>query len=178
MSPARPQPGEYAPYYGAYISQIAGDDILGVLEEQLAQFPKLFAGRSESQGDFRYAPGKWTVKEVLGHINDVERIFAYRALRIARNDKTPIEGFEQDDYVRSGPFIHCRLAELLDEFTHVRRASLSLFRALDETAWLRRGVANKNEITVRALAYLVAGHLVHHTRILEERYFSAIPLPR
>ncbi len=175
MSPSRPQPGEYAPYYEAYISLVAGNDILRVLEEQLVQFPILFAGRGERDGGFRYAPGKWTVKEVLGHINDAERVFAYRALRIARNDKTPIEGFEQDDYVRYGPFSRCRLADLVDEFKHVRRATLALFRALDEDAWLRRGTANNNEVSVRALAYTIAGHVLHHTRLFEERYFSAIP---
>lgn len=175
MGPTRPQPGEYAPYYETYISKIAGDGVLRVLEEQLVQFPKLFSGLKESDGDFRYAPGKWTVKEMLGHINDTERIFAYRALRIARGDPTPIEGFEQDDYVRSAPFARCRLAGFLDEFTHVRRASLALFRPLEEGAWLRRGVANKTEVSVRALAYIIAGHLRHHAALFEERYFPALP---
>src|SRR5712692_6081013 len=127
MSPSRPQPGEYAPSYETYISKIAGDDVLRVLAEQLVQFPKLFAGRRDSDADFRYAPGKWSIKEMLGHINDTERVFAYRALRIARDDQTPMEGFEQDDYVRAAPFACCSLLDLLEEFTHVRRASLALF---------------------------------------------------
>lgn len=175
MRPSRPQPGEYAPNYETYVSKIAGDDVLHVLAEQLVQFPKLFAGRRESDGDFRYAPGKWSIKEMIGHINDTERIFAYRALRIARDDHTPMEGFEQDDYVRAAPFARCPLINLLEEFTHVRRASLALFRPLDEAAWLRRGVANKNEVTVRAVAYIIAGHLRHHAALYEERYLPALP---
>jgi len=175
MSPSRPQPGEYAPSYETYISKIAGDDVLRVLAEQLVQFPKLFAGRRDSDADFRYAPGKWSIKEMIGHINDTERVFAYRALRIARDDQTPMEGFEQDDYVRAAPFARCPLINLLEEFTHVRRASLALFRPLEEAAWLRRGVANKNEVTVRAVAYIIAGHLRHHSALYEERYFPALP---
>ncbi|MGB6685780.1 MAG: DinB family protein, partial [Candidatus Acidiferrum sp.] len=112
---------------------------------------------------------------VLGHIADSERIFAYRALRIARGDKTPIEGFEQDDYVRGAGFNERPLASLVEEFADVRSASLALFRSLGKEAWLRRGTANKNEISVRALAYITAGHELHHRQVIEERYFSAIP---
>jgi hypothetical protein len=111
------------------------------------------------------------VKEVLGHVIDSERVFSYRALRIARNDKTPIEGFEQDDYVKYGPFGECTLAALVEEFKSVRRATLSLFQGLDEVAWARRGVANKNQVSVRAIAYIIAGHELHHRRILQEKYF-------
>jgi hypothetical protein len=175
MRLSRPQPGEYAPNYETYISKVAGDDVLRVLAEQLVQFPKLFAGGRESDGEFRYAPGKWSIKEMIGHINDTERIFAYRALRIARDDHTPMEGFEQDDYVRAAPFARCPLINLLEEFTYVRRASLALFRPLDEAAWLRRGVANKSEVTVRAVAYIIAGHLRHHAALYEERYLPALP---
>ena len=101
---ARPEPGEYAPYYDRYISLVAGSDILRTLDAQRRQTMLLLSGRDESDGDFRYAPDKWNAKEVLGHVCDTERIFAYRALRIARGDQTPMEGFEQDDYVRNGPF--------------------------------------------------------------------------
>lgn len=111
------------------------------------------------------------MKEVLGHLIDTERIFAYRALRIARNDKTPIEGFEQDDYVRYGPFAHCGLADLAEELGQVRTSTLSLLRRLDEEMWMRRGVANQNEISVRALAFVIAGHELHHRAILQQRYF-------
>jgi len=169
---ARPQPDEYAPYYQKYVSLVPEGDILGTLEKQSPDTAALLA-RHETDGDFRYAPGKWSVKESLGHIIDTERVFAYRALRIARNDKTPIEGFEQDDYVKFGPFGQSSLALLVEEFASVRRATLSLFRGLDEAAWTRRGVANKNEVSVRAVAYIIAGHELHHRGIFRERYFSA-----
>jgi hypothetical protein len=175
MKLARPEAGEYAAYYDKYISLLPGTDVTGALDAQRVQTLQLFRGRSERDGNFRYAADKWTVKEVLGHISDSERIFTYRALRIARADETPMEGFEQDDYVRSGGFNERPLASLVEEFAHVRSASLALFRSLGPEAWLRRGTANKNEVSVRALAFITAGHELHHRRILEERYFSSIP---
>jgi len=171
----RPDPTEYAEFYANYISKVPGTDVLGVLESQRLQMLQLFAGRSERDGSFRYAPGKWTVKEVLGHITDTERIFTYRALRIARGDQTPLPGFEQDDYVRSGAFGERSLADLAEEFGAVRSASIVLFRSFKEEAWPRRGVASQKEVTVRALAFITAGHQMHHRIILEERYFPAIP---
>jgi uncharacterized damage-inducible protein DinB len=170
---ARPQAGEYAPYYDRYISLVRGEDILNTLDEQRRQTMTLLCGRDDEDGDFRYAPEKWSAKEVLGHVCDSERVFAYRALRIARADATPLAGFEQDDYVRNGPFAQRPLADLVEDFIAVRRTTLSLLRNLDEAAWTRRGVANKNEVTVRALAYIIAGHELHHRGILEERYFAA-----
>ncbi len=171
----RPAPGDYAPYTGKYVSLIAGADILDTLRTQLKQTMTLFSGRSERDGNFRYAPDKWTVKEVLGHIADAERIFAYRALRIARGDQTPLAGFEQDDYVRGARFSERKLADIADEYVDVRQASLSLFSSLDENAWLRRGIASNNPATVRAIAFIIAGHELHHRNILNERYFPAIP---
>jgi len=173
----RPQPGEYAPYYDRYISlivqQAPGEDILDTLDQQRRQTMLLLCSRDDEDGDYRYAPGKWSAKEVLGHVCDTERIFAYRALRIARADATPLAGFEQDDYVRYGPFAHRPLADLVEDFIAVRRATLSLLRNLDEPAWMRRGIANESELSVRALAYIIAGHELHHRRILEEKYFAA-----
>src|ERR1035441_8643558 len=169
---ARRQPGEYAPYYDRYISLVPGNDILDTLDQRRRQTMLLLSGRDDDDGDFRYAPDKWSAKEVLGHVCDTERIFAYRALRIARADATPLEGFEQDDYVRNGPFAHRPLSDLVEDFIAVRRATLSLLRNLGEAAWSRRGIANKNEVTVRALAYIIAGHELHHRRILEEKYFA------
>jgi hypothetical protein len=168
----RPQLGEYAPYYDRYISLIPSDDILATLRDQRRQMLLLLSGRTEADGDLRYAPEKWSLKEVLGHINDTERILSYRALRMARGDQTPIEGFEQDDYVCNGPFTRNPLADLIEDYIAVRRATISLFRNLDDPAWTRRGVANKNEVTVRALAYIIAGHELHHRRILEEKYLK------
>ena len=169
---ARPEPGEYAPYYERYISLVQGNDIVAALENGRRHMMLLLSGRDEADGNFRYAPEKWSAKEVLGHLCDSERIFAYRALRIARGDQTPMEGFEQDDYVRNGPFAHRPLCDLIEDYIAVRRATLTLLRNLDEEAWTRRGVANKNEVTVRALAYMIAGHELHHRRVLEEKYFS------
>jgi hypothetical protein len=169
---SRPEPGEYAPYYDRYVSLVEASDILGTLDSQRRQMLLLLSGRDESEGDFRYAPDKWSAKELLGHVCDTERIMAYRALRMARGDRTPIEGFEQDDYVRNGPFGRVPLAEVIEDYIAVRRATLTLLRNLDEAAWTRRGIANQNEISVRALAYLMAGHELHHRRILEEKYFT------
>ena len=168
----RPQPGEYAPYYEKYLSQIESNDILSTLDDQRRQMLLLLSGRTEADCDLRYAPDKWSLKEVLGHINDTERIMAYRALRIARGDATPLAGFEQDDYVRNGPFSDRSLADLIEDYIAVRRATITLFRNLDEAAFARRGVANKNDVTVRALAYIIAGHELHHRRIIEEKYLK------
>jgi uncharacterized damage-inducible protein DinB len=180
MSPAkaasaRPQPTEYASNYEKYVALVLGNDIVAILEAQRLQMAQFLAARSERDGNFRYAPDKWSVKEVLGHITDTERIFAYRALRIARQDQTPLSGFEQDDYVRAGGFGERTLADLAEEFACVRSATVALFRPLSEEAWSRRGMANKNEVTVRALAFIIAGHELHHREILNERYFPAIP---
>ena len=175
MIRSRPAQGDYAPYAEQYILLVTGDDILDSLNTQLKQTTTLFSGRSERDGNFRYASDKWTVKEVLGHVADAERIFAYRALRFARGDQTPLAGFEQDDYIRGARFKERNLAEIVQEYANVRQASLALFRSLDEEAWLRRGTANDNPVTVLALAYLIAGHELHHRKILEERYFPAIP---
>jgi len=175
MPKTRPAPGDYAPYAEQYVLQVKGDDILDSLRAQLKQTTMLFSGRSERDGNFRYAPGKWTVKEVLGHVADTERVFAYRALRFARGDQTPLAGFEQEDYVRGAQFGARKLADVVEEYADVRQASLTLFRSLDEEAWLRRGVASDHPVTVLALAYLIAGHELHHRKILEERYFPAIP---
>jgi hypothetical protein len=167
-----PGPDEYAPYYGKYVSLIPEGDIVAILDKQPTELMALLSTRKEADGDFRYAPGKWSVKEVLGHVIDTERVFSYRALRIARNDQTPMEGFEQDDYVKYGPFGQCSLARLVEEFKSVRLATLSLFRGLGEAAWVRRGVANKNGVSVRAIAYIIAGHELHHRNILKEKYFA------
>jgi uncharacterized damage-inducible protein DinB len=171
----RPESTEYAEFYAGYVSKVPGTDAVSVLESQRLQMVQLFAARSERDGSFRYAPGKWTVKEVLGHITDTERIFTYRALRIARGDQTPLASFEQDDYVKNGGCNERTLASLAEEFVLVRAASIALFRSFPEAAWTRRGVASQKEVTVRALAFITAGHQIHHRLILEECYFPAIP---
>ena len=165
-----PEASEYNPYYGRYIALVKTDNIVATLETQVQDTLATLRRIDESKANHRYAPDKWTVKALLGHISDTERIFAYRALRISRADKTPIEGFEQDDYVRFGPFETCRWRDLVDEFGAIRRTTVSLFRNLNEEAWTRRGTASGHEVTVRALAFMIAGHELHHRNILREKY--------
>jgi uncharacterized damage-inducible protein DinB len=167
---ARPEPSEHAPNYAKYIELISGNDIVAALAREGEEARSFYSKITEESGDRRYAPGKWTIREVLGHIVDTERIMACRALRFARNDGTPVPGFEQDDYVHNGPYGGVKVADVVDEFSCVRRASLHLFRHLRADDWMRRGMANGKEISVRALAYLMAGHEVHHRGILKERY--------
>lgn len=171
---AAPSAQEYAPYYGKYISLVTGNDILAVLDNELREFPDFLRSFSEKEAEFRYEPGKWSIKEVLGHIIDAERIFAYRALRIARHDKTPIEGFEQDDYIRFAPFSRCRFADLIEEFEYVRKANLALLRSLEDDAWVQVGTASGNPVTVKALAYIIAGHLLHHRQIIQQKYLPLL----
>jgi len=168
---SRPQAGEYNPYYDRYISLVGSDDVVGLLEQQAPQTATLFKSAS-AKADFRYAAGKWSIKEMLGHINDTERIMSYRALRIARADQTPLSGFEQDDYIRDGNFGQRTLADLIEEFTDVRKATVQLFRHVDTETGARRGVANGDAISARALAYIIAGHELHHRRVLEEKYLK------
>ena len=172
---SRPAPEEFAPYYGRYISLVPDSEILALLRQQANETLTLLKSRTESDGNLRYAPDKWTVKEMLGHLTDSERVFAYRALRIARGDQTPMEGFEQDDWVRDGLFDHRSLADLTEEFRSVRAATFSLFQNFSDEVWMRTGTANNNTVSVRALAYIIAGHELHHRRILREKYFTQKP---
>ena len=168
-----PDTSEYAPYYGKYITLVGGNDVVAALEDQPRATQALLSGLTDEQGDYRYAPDKWSIKEMLGHIVDAERVFSYRALRFARNDQTPLASFEQDDYVRAGNFPDRRLADLIEEFVAVRRATVWLFRQLSAEAWMRRGIASGNPVSVRAIAYIIAGHELHHRRILQEKYLNA-----
>lgn len=165
-----PHSSEYAPYYGKYVVLVADGDVLSTLSSQMDRMDQLLFGLEDENANLPYAPGKWTIKQVLGHITDTERIMSYRALRIARGDKTPLPGFEQDDYAANGSFESVSLTELLQEYMAVRRATMLLFRHLPAEAWDRRGTASNNEVTVRALAYIIAGHDEHHYRILREKY--------
>lgn len=168
---ARPEATEYATHFEKYVSLVEGD-VLETLARQGAETAALLGGIQEDAAGSRYEPGKWSVKELVGHIIDAERIFAYRALRFARGDQTPLEGFDQDPYVASGDFDARTLTSLAEEFGHVRASTLALLRPLGPEAWARRGAANDNEVTVRALAYMLAGHEAHHVRILRERYLT------
>lgn len=170
--PAIPRPArdEYAPYFGGYIGEVPPGDVLEILEQQMAETQDLLRGLPTSRAMHRYAPGKWSIKEVVGHLSDTERIFAYRALCFSRSERAPLPGFEEDDYVAAAGFDARSLAELARELETVRAATLTLFRGLSDEALLRRGTANGKEFTVRAIAYIVAGHERHHVRVLRERY--------
>jgi len=177
MTQNRPQTGDYAVYYTKYIALVPGGDFLEILESQLRDTEQLLSPLTDEQGDFRYASHKWSIKEILGHLSDAERIFSYRMLRIAREDKAPLAGFEQDDYVRTGKFGARKLSDLLVEFASIRHATIALVRSLDTAAWHRRGVASQNEVTALALAFIIAGHERHHWLILRDRYIPALPRP-
>lgn len=168
----RPEPDEFAPYFNTYISLIEGDAVLPILEAQSGEIRAMFSDVSEEKGGFAYAEGKWTIKELLSHLIDGERIFAYRILRISRGDTTPIEGFEQDDYIETSNANNRSFTDLLDEFEHERRANLLLVKNLTDEASLRMGTASNNPVSVRALVYIMAGHAKHHVNILQERYLS------
>lgn len=170
MSPiALPTAEEYAPYYGKYVERVTSDP-LAALESQARSTAALLAGLPEAAGGHRYAPDKWTVKDVIGHVSDTERVFAYRILRIARGDQTPIPGFDQEVFMAGEPFARRTLADVAAEFAAVRAATLALVRSLDDEAIARRGTASGQPVTVRALVAMTAGHELHHLAILRERY--------
>jgi hypothetical protein len=166
---SRPDASEYAPYYGAYIDQVSGE-LIAVLSAESKRTLALLGGIDEQRALYRYAEGKWSVKEVVGHIIDAERIFSYRALRFARNDLTPLPGFDQNPYVLTANFDRIPLPELAAEFACVRQSTLHLFSHFGPAEWDRRGIASEKEISVRALGWVIAGHEIHHTRILREKY--------
>ena len=174
MTQKHPQTSEYAPYYGKYIAQVPDGDFLETLETQQRDLIRMLEPLTDKQAEFRYEPGKWSIKETLGHINDAERIFAYRLLRIGRGDKTPLPGFEQNDYIQPGNFSARTLKSLLEEFASIRRASITLIRSLDEVSLHRRGTASDKEISALALAFIIAGHALHHHKILTERYLPVL----
>jgi uncharacterized damage-inducible protein DinB len=166
----RPDPKEYNAYYGRYISLVPDGDIVQTLESQWPETKALLCTTQDERGEYRYADGKWSIKEVLGHLIDSERIFAYRALRIARGDATPLPGFEQDDYVKTANSDARSLASLIDEFSAVRRANVLMLQNFDPEAWTRMGTASNNPVSVRALAWIIAGHELHHRSVLKEKY--------
>ena len=166
---SKPEPDEYAEYYGKYVKQV-GDDALATLRSSSAATARLLSGVAEPQAMFRYAPGKWCVKEVLGHIIDAERVFAYRAMSIAREDATPLPGFDENAWLPAGRFDRRALQDLVAEYQAVRAATLALFASFDESALGRRGTASNQPVSVRGLAHIIAGHELHHVALLRERY--------
>jgi uncharacterized damage-inducible protein DinB len=171
---ARPQETEFAPYFGQYIEQVPDGDLLGLLGVQIADTDELLQGLSDEQAGFRYAEGKWSVRQVVGHMADTERIFCYRALCFARSEPNPLPGFDENAYVDAANFDERTLDALLDELRSVRAATLTLFRGLAAEAFERRGIANQREYSVRAIPWIIAGHERHHVALLRERYLAAM----
>ena len=172
MQARRPDSTEYDAYYTTYVAKVESDRVLEVLEAQLDETRTLLGGLDDSAGNASYAPGKWSLKQLLGHLIDSERVFAYRALAIARGDRASLPGMDQDDYVAAGGFDRLPLAALLEELEHVRRSTLALLAGLEDDAWGRSGIANGVSVTVRALAFIIAGHQAHHLGVVRERYLS------
>ena len=169
LTVGHPEAGEFAPFYAGYV-QLVTEEPVAALEAQARKTQAVLAGLSDAQAGHRYAEGKWTVRDVTGHMADAERVMSYRAMRIARGDATPLPGFDENAYVTVAGADRRPIAELAADLAAVRNATLALFRGLDAEAWRRRGAANGNPISVRALAHIIAGHERHHVEILRTRY--------
>lgn len=166
----RPLDGEHNPYYSKYISLVTENDVLAVLERQSAEIRQLAARLTPEQENYRYAPGKWSVRQVIGHMTDAERVFGYRAFRISRGDATPLAGFDENAFVEHSPYAGVSAKELAEEFSLVRAGNVALFRQFDASRWPLKGTANNSPISVRALAYIMAGHVRHHFKGLRDNY--------
>jgi hypothetical protein len=171
---ARPAAGEYAPVFSVYVDRVPDGDVVAMLRAQIAETLALWSGLTEAQADYRYAPGKWSTREVIGHLADTERIMSYRALCFARAERKELPGFDEDAYVANADFGRRSVAELLDELTCVRAATIALFTGLSDEELTRSGIANNRPYSVRALAYIIAGHERHHSAIYRERYAQGI----
>jgi len=168
----RPNESEHAAYYQGYVDQVSESDIMAVLRGELDELDVLLARVPAEKETYAYAEGKWTIREIIGHLIDGERVFGYRALCIARGEKQNLPGFDQNDYMLTAPYNHIELEDLLSELRLVRLSNIAMFRSLDEAAWNRVGMANGNEVTVRALAFIMGGHVRHHMNVLKEKYLS------
>ena len=166
----RPDASEYAPFYAGYIASLPDGDILDILERQTSELRQLAASTPADRETFRYGDGKWSVREVVGHMIDGERVFSYRVLRFSRGDQTPVPGFEENQYVAASTFDRRPLSSLVDELGLLRQANLGLLRGLTPDDWTRTGTANGHPVSVRALAFIMAGHVRHHLNILRDRY--------
>ena len=168
--PGRPERSEAAPYYFGYIDQVSGDDVVRLLDEQVRGFVARLASIPEQRSLYRYAPEKWSLREVLGHINDCERLFMLRAFWFARGFDTPLPSFDQNVAVPFAKSHEIEWARHIEEFHAIRTASIAFFQNLPEAAWTRGGIASDNRFTVRALAYITVGHVTHHWKIIEDKY--------
>ncbi|MBC8754920.1 DinB family protein [Kordia sp. YSTF-M3] len=165
-----PEPTEYNPYYSQYVQHLKGEDVLDALEKGVTSINDLMTSLTEEKLRSAYAEGKWTIKEVLQHIMDTERIFCNRALRFARNDKTELPGFEQDDYVPFSDANERNSMEMLREYNAIRQATITMFQGFSDDMFARVGVASGSNMSVRAIAHVVTGHERHHVRVIKERY--------
>jgi hypothetical protein len=167
---SRPSASEYAPYYDKYVQRVPDDDIVAVLRNQIADTAALLRTAPPDRADGAYAPGKWTLKEVVGHLIDVERVMSYRALRFSRNDATDLPGFDENAFVANSSFSRRTLSDLVDELEAVRVATVHLAKHIDADALMHHGTANNTVVTVRGLLYIIAGHELHHAALIRERY--------
>jgi uncharacterized damage-inducible protein DinB len=167
---ARPDESEYSSVYENSIKAVPDGNVLEILKRQIEETVRFLGDLSEQKASYRYAPGKWSIKQVVGHMTDSERIFSCRALRFARKDPTSLPGYEENEYVDRANFDAQSIGALLEEFRAVRAATLALFRSFDDDMWLRKGTASACEFSVRALAYQIAGHEIHHMAVIKERY--------
>ena len=167
---SRPAADEYLAYYARYIELVPDGNLVDLLAGQQVDTLRMLRLVDDQRGLYAYAPDKWTIKEVIGHLSDAERVFAYRALRFARGDGQPVAGFDENAYTPAGRFNERHIKNLVDEFEAIRAATVHVFRYLSEDELARRGIANGNLISVRALGYVIAGHERHHAKLLRERY--------
>lgn len=165
----RPQANEHAPYYKTYMDTVS-DNVIAELEHQVNSFPSFLKGLTQDKATYAYSEGKWTILELVGHVIDTERIMAYRALRIARADLTPLPGFEENDYVANAHFAERNMDSLAEEFAILRKANMYLIQSFNDEEINRIGTSNGSPMSVRALIYILAGHVNHHRKIIEERY--------
>jgi uncharacterized damage-inducible protein DinB len=165
-----PKPDEYVEFYAGYMKMIPHDNIIQLLEEGRDSLQRIINSLPVEKGNYSYADGKWSIKELLGHLADAERVMSYRAMSIARGEVQSLPGFEQDDYVNAADFNKRSLSSFADELLNLRNANLALFKSFDEETLARRGKANNYEFTVRAFMFIIAGHELHHLKILKERY--------
>lgn len=170
MSQRRPDTSEYAPYFSRYIDLVPETDITGALESQIVQTTRSLRAIGEERGAFRYAPGKWTIKGVLGHIGDGERVFGYRAMCIARGEKTSLPNFDENTYAEQADFERWTVSSLIDHLEQLRRSNVLMLRNLADEAWDRKGLANNNPATPRSVAYIMLGHERHHLNVLRDKY--------
>lgn len=174
---SRPEIDEFSPFYFTYVSLISDGNIVSILNNQLEDITLLLTNITEEQGQFRYAPEKWSLKEVIGHMIDTERIMAYRLLCISRGEKASLPGFDEKMYAVNASFHHQPVKQLQEHLKIVRESTVALLESLDAESWIRKGWANNSEVTVRALAYIIAGHAMHHFNIIKERYINSNDFP-